>query len=92
MLEAKTEKELESIRAGGKILSRIVGELANLVAPGVGTGDLEALALKLMDEAGGQPAFKGYGGGQGVAPFTTAVCTSLNNEVGHGPALPSREI
>ena len=92
MLESKTEKELEYIRAGGKILSRIVGELANLVAPGVGTGDVEALALKLMDEAGGQPAFKGYGGGKGVSPFPTAVCASLNHEVVHGPALPSREI
>ena len=92
MLEAKTEKEIKAIRAGGKILSRIVRELANLVAPGVGTGDLEALALKLMDEAGGQPSFKGYGGGQGVSPFPTAICTSLNNEVVHGPALPSREI
>jgi len=92
MLEPKTEKELTAIRAGGKILADIVAEVARIAAPGATTGELEELALKRMDEAGGQPAFKGYSGSSGAKPFPTALCTSLNSEVVHGPALPAREL
>ncbi|MBN1585245.1 type I methionyl aminopeptidase [Candidatus Uhrbacteria bacterium] len=92
MLEAKTEKELEAIREGGRILSQIIGELAKAVRPGIGTGELERMALDMMSEAGGQPSFKGYGGSRKVKPFPTAICASLNHEVVHGFSLPSKTV
>jgi methionyl aminopeptidase len=92
MLEAKTEQELDAIRAGGEILAGILGELQAIVAPGVTTAELEAHALRRIEEVGGKPAFKGYGGSKDTPPFPTALCCSVNSEVVHGFALPAKEL
>ena len=52
----KNEEEIAAIREGGRILSRILAELAGAAGPGVSTGELEELALRRMKEAGGEPA------------------------------------
>lgn len=86
-----TKSEIDAIREGGHILSRILGELASRVRPGVTTGELDELAEKLMHEAGGEGSFKGYKAG-GKIPFNGVVCTSINDEVVHGPPYPSRAV
>ena len=84
----KTKEEINIIRQGGKILASVLRRLGESVAPGVSTGDLETLACDLIAAAGGQPSFKGYE--SGGRPFPTALCASINHEVVHAPALPSR--
>ena len=66
---------------GGKILSKIMGELKKKVRPGVTTQDLDGLAQALIFKYGGKPSFKGYEG------FPAALCVSINEQVVHG--LPS---
>jgi methionyl aminopeptidase len=90
MIYIKTREEIAALRAGGKILSRILHGLAAEVRPGVTTGRLEELAFKWITESGGRPAFKGYKAGAGARGFPTAICASINHEVVHAPALPSR--
>lgn len=90
MIIFKTKEEIELIREGGKLLGKILDELVGQVKPGISAADLEKIAVRLISEAGGRPSFKGYVAGSGIDPFPTALCTSINNEVVHGPAVASR--
>ncbi len=91
MIRLKTKEEIEVLRAGGKILARIMDALCAIVRPGVTTGELEALACRLMAEAGGRPAQKDFEMGGGLV-FPTALITCLNEEVVHAASLPSRTL
>jgi len=52
-----------------------------MVAPGVTTADIDALAERRVREARAEPAFKAYHG------YTATVCASVNEQVVHG--IPS---
>lgn len=92
MIIYKTDEEIAAARESGALLTKVLTELISLVRPGVTTGELDALAEKRMREAGGEPSFKGYRTGVDVRPFPSTVCTSINNEVVHAPADPSRQV
>ncbi|MBN2884400.1 type I methionyl aminopeptidase [Patescibacteria group bacterium] len=89
MVYIKSQEEIEVIRAGGKILAQILRTLKDMVKPGVNTADLEEVMLKMVEEAGGRPAFKDYPMGGGVF-FPSGICASINDEVVHGAAVPGR--
>ena len=89
MVYIKSQEEIEVIRAGGKILARILRTLKEMVKPGVSTAKLEEVMLKMVAEAGGRPAFKDYPMGGGIF-FPSAICASINDEVVHGAAVPGR--
>jgi methionyl aminopeptidase len=92
MIYLKTEQEIRLIREGGQILSAILAKLVDMTEPGVTTDQLDAMAERLMREAGGEPAFKGYRSGAGAKPFPSTICASINGEVVHGPAVPGRAL
>jgi methionyl aminopeptidase len=85
----KTKQEIEVLKAGGKILGRILRDLLKEAKLGVSTEHLEDLACKWIEKAGGRPAFKNYEVWGGRF-FPTALCTSLNEEIVHAPAIPGR--
>jgi methionyl aminopeptidase len=89
MITIKTKDEITVLRAGGKILSRILKKIAAEVQPGVSTEKLEKIACDLIEAAGGRPAFKNYEMGNGRY-FPTALCASINNEIVHGLPVPGR--
>jgi len=86
----KTTEEINLIREGGHKLGAILAKLASVVKPGFTSAELETLALKLIKQAGGRPAFKNFKPSAQSRPFPTALCISINNEIVHGPALPNR--
>ena len=88
----RTKEEIKIMREGGKILSSVMKTLGSKVKPGVSTGELEDLACELIEKAGGRPSFKFYKISEDSEPFPTALCTSINEEVVHGPAYPSRVV
>jgi len=92
MIVIKTEKEIAVIRMGGKILANIIRKLVKEINPGITTGQLEQIACELIKKAGGVPSFKGYKSMLESKAFPTALCSSINNEVVHSPALPSRRL
>lgn len=92
MIIIKTAKEVEVMRRGGKILAGILSEIAKMAGPGVTTGDLEEAACRLIKKSGGRPSFKGYKSMLETKAFPTALCTSINEEVVHAPALPARPL
>jgi methionyl aminopeptidase len=91
MIYIKKKEEIRIIREGGRLLSAILHAIINETKPGSTTGSLEDLANRLIEAAGGKPAFKNYPMGGGLV-FPSSLCVSINNEVVHGSALPSRLI
>jgi len=89
MISIKNQSEIETMRRGGRILAEIMAKLEKEIAPGKNTLELDKLAEKLVFANGGEPAFKGYGGGEGQKPFPATICASINSEIVHG--IPSEK-
>ncbi|MBI2038717.1 MAG: type I methionyl aminopeptidase [Candidatus Niyogibacteria bacterium] len=85
---ATTQKEIEILREGGRILARILSVVAEAAKPGVETRELDALAAREIKKAGAKSSFKGYH----VAgrKFPAVLCVSVNDEAVHG--LPSKRV
>jgi methionyl aminopeptidase len=78
VISLKSSREFELIRQAGRIVGETHAILRRAVAPGVTTGELDALAEETIIKLGGIPAFKGLYG------FPGTLCTSINEEVVHG--------
>ncbi|MGH2428270.1 MAG: type I methionyl aminopeptidase [Candidatus Limnocylindria bacterium] len=85
----KRDVEIARMRAAGMILAEILDVLHAELRPGISTGDLDAIAERMIREAGGTPSFKGYGSNP---PFPGSICASLNDEVVHGIPSPRRRL
>ena len=88
----KTQKQLEKMRRSGALLSRALSAAAAAVRPGATTGELDRLAEEIIRAGGGEPSFLGYKTRAKDRPYPTTMCTSINHEVVHAPAEPSREL
>jgi len=66
------------MKEGGRLLARILDEVAARAKPGVTTEYLNKVASDLVFACGAKPAFLGY------QDFPAALCTSVNEEVVHG--------
>jgi methionyl aminopeptidase len=80
-VEVKSAREIATMRTASRIVATVLREIAELVTPGMTTGDLDRHAEARIRELGAVPSFKGYHG------FPASICASINNEVVHG--IPS---
>ena len=78
MIYLKTEEEIELLRQANLIVARTLAEVAKLIAPGVTTQELDAVAEEYIRSQGAVPGFKGYAG------FPYTLCVSVNENVVHG--------
>jgi len=83
MIIAKSQKDLDKMRAVGELIAEVRETLRGMVAPGVTTLELNAAAEKMMRDAGSIPTFIGYKP-HGMVPFPFAICSSVNEQVVHG--------
>lgn len=83
MIIAKSQKDLEKMRAVGELIAEVREALRAMVAPGVTTLDLNTVAEKMMRDAGAIPTFIGYKP-HGMVPFPYAICASPNEAIVHG--------
>src|SRR5688572_33458909 len=83
MIIAKSQKELDKMRAVGELIAEVRETLRAMVAPGVSTLELNTAAEKMMRDAGAIPTFIGYKP-RGMSPFPFAICASPTAEVVHG--------
>ncbi|MCJ8211692.1 type I methionyl aminopeptidase [Mucilaginibacter sp. RS28] len=74
----KSAEEIELIRESALLLSKTLGEIAKVIAPGVTTKKLNDLAEQFIRDNGGVPAFLNYHG------FPYSLCISPNDQVVHG--------
>src|SRR5215831_5553566 len=78
MIYAKSEKDLEKMRAVGELIAEVRESLRKMVRPGISTMELNAAADKMIRDAGAIPTFIGYHG------FPNAICPAVNPEIGPG--------
>jgi len=88
----KSPAEIRVLQEGGEILSRALRAAMRSCVVGAETGDIDAEARRVIEEAGGRPSFLGYRITAEDPAFPSTLCISLNEEVVHGPATPSRVI
>jgi methionyl aminopeptidase len=77
-IDIKSHEEIEIMRQGGQKLAQVKQALVDAVKPGITTGQLDRLADRMINELGGEPAFKLVHG------YKHATCISVNEEVVHG--------
>ena len=80
-IERKSARELALMRQAGRINAEALAEMAAHAREGVTTGELDALAERVIVSHGAAPAFKGY---PGPYPYPAATTISLNAEMVHG--------
>ena len=78
MIIGKSKKEIEKMRAAGRLVAQVREELRRMVRPGVTTLELDMAAEQMICDAGALPTFKGYHG------FPFSICASVNEQVVHG--------
>lgn len=82
MIHKKSLEDIAIMRRAGVIVGDALSLLEDALAPGVTTGELDALAEDWITSHGGRPSFKGYRG------FPASICSSPNDVIVHG--IPGR--
>ena len=83
----KSPREIELMRVAGRLVWEILNEIERHVRPGVSTAEFDAIADRMIREAGATALFKGVTHPQARIPFPASICSSVNEEVVHG--IPS---
>ncbi len=84
MIHYKTEKEIETMSEGGKILAEVLFKILEKIKQGVTELEIDRLAEELIIKRGAFPAFKKVPG------YNYTTCISTNDVVVHGiPAINS---
>jgi methionyl aminopeptidase len=78
MIIAKSKKEIEKMRAAGRLVGLVLQELRRMIEPGISTLDVDRAAERMIRDGGALPTFKGYHG------FPYSICASVNEQVVHG--------
>jgi methionyl aminopeptidase len=81
MIQIKSDAEVAKMRAAGLVVGRTLALLSLAVAPGISTGELDAIAESAIRGEGAVPSFKGYHG------YPATICASVNDQIVHG--IPS---
>jgi methionyl aminopeptidase len=85
MITVKSAREVALMRGAGRIVAEVLSRIKEVVAPGVTTADLEAVADEIIvGKYKAIPSFKGYRG------FPGMVCASVNEEIVHG--IPGQRV
>lgn len=74
----KSAREIELMRAAGKILGKVHQDLGKALKPGMTTLEIDRLGEEMIRSYGCIPSFKNYQG------YPASVCVSVNDEVVHG--------
>lgn len=84
MIQLKSPREIEVMAAGGRILAATHRHIHAAIAPGISTGELDAMVEAFIRGQGAVPSFKGLYG------FPASACISINDEIVHGIPSPTR--
>lgn len=82
-IPVKSAAEIAAVRAACRAAATVLQKMAEAVAPGVNTYDLDQLAKKWIAEEGAESACFNYRAG-GLRPYPCHTCISVNEEVVHG--------
>jgi len=83
----KSARELELMRAAGKVNARALAAAAAAAVPGATTADVDAAAVDVLKAHGAESAFKGY---PGPYPYPAVTNVSVNDVLVHGIPGPRK--
>ncbi|NNG39686.1 type I methionyl aminopeptidase [Flexivirga sp. ID2601S] len=84
MIELKTPAEVEAMKPAGRFVASVLTALREAADVGVNLLDLDALAHRMIKDAGGESCYIDYHPSFGASPFGKVLCTSVNDAVLHG--------
>lgn len=76
--KVKTAKEIELMKKGGEILSRVLLETEKIIKVGMSTSEVDQFIAKQIKEYEAEPSFLGY------KNYPAVSCVSINDEIVHG--------
>ena len=82
-IEIKSADELAMMRQAGLVVARTLAAVSGAAAPGVTTGQLDAIARDCLTDHRATSSFLGYRA-HGTIPYPAVICASVNSEVVHG--------
>ena len=90
MIYIKSQRELDKMRRAGEIVAKVHQRMAEIVAPGITTAELDSVAEEVIIKAGAIPSFKGFPCAYGGVDFPGSICASINDVVIHG--IPDKTV
>jgi methionyl aminopeptidase len=78
MIIRKSAREIDKMATAGALVAETIAHVGSLLAPGITTDELDAVADAFIRERGGIPTSAGYKG------YPKAICISPNDVVVHG--------
>src|SRR5699024_6198690 len=84
VIELKTPTEIEEMRPAGEFVARVLAALDDAADVGMSLLELDALAHRMIREAGATSCYIDYHPSFGASPFGKVLCTSVNDAVLHG--------
>jgi methionyl aminopeptidase len=87
VITLKSPRELDTMRRAGRIVHDTLARMAEILAPGMTTADLDDEAERFIrSHEGAVPSFKGLYG------FPRSLCTSVDVEIVHGIPSPKKKL
>lgn len=83
-IELKTPEQVLLMRRAGLVVADALAAARAAAVPGATTADLDAVAARVIADAGATPSFLGY------QDYPATLCVSVNDEVVHG--IPSGRV
>ncbi|MFD3680788.1 type I methionyl aminopeptidase [Streptomyces sp. NPDC058613] len=84
MVELKTDKSIDEMRAAGRVVAHTLAAVREAAGVGVPLRDLDQVARGVLQEAGATSPFLGYRPGFAPVPFPAVICASVNDAIVHG--------
>lgn len=85
----KSFQDIEKLRKANHIIVKAHDLVAEMIQPGISTGEIDEAVESLIRSYGAIPTFKGYPShNRNVKPYPASICASINEEVVHG--IPSK--
>ncbi|MFG2988713.1 type I methionyl aminopeptidase [Streptomyces sp. NPDC048257] len=84
MVKLKTDREIDEMRAAGRVVARALAAVREAAHVGVALLDLDRVAREVLREVGASSPFLGYRPKFAPVPFPAVVCISVNDAIVHG--------
>jgi methionyl aminopeptidase len=88
VVEIKTAREVQAMRAAGRVVAQILAAVRDQAKAGIRLTELDEIARDVLAGAGATSPFLGYHPGFAPVPFPAVICTSVNDAALHG--IPTR--
>ncbi|ROQ41414.1 methionine aminopeptidase type I [Frondihabitans sp. PhB188] len=84
MIDLRTPGEIEAMRPAGRFVASVLEATRVAAVPGANLLEIDALAHRMIRDAGAESCYVDYHPSFGASPFGKVICTSVNDAVLHG--------